>query len=1066
MFKKVSLLSCALIILLTTFAEFFPAKVEASVQSKKVEVYQGTSNVEMDHQNPKIMSFPQSSIGNYPSTLNYDEGGFTGTLQAKRIRLVPKNRIDKSYPVYKTETKTFTETRSGTYNDKGNGNFPNSVSINKEGYSGNISRTGISWTDNWVRNRSTTVNQTWTGSSYHEFEKDAGIPNRYTGTYRDNETGRNVSYSLAKNGGSRIVQSRNRTIMYRSEGRAQNYDKVDNYYLGYMSDNSTTYYAGRFSDPKPNDAPNQYYGIPRDLTNLDWKMVNYGWDESRAQNADDWKAVTVYSNGSYWWRSLSGRLNKWRKGAWIDYELKIREHRYSQNYRGSVSLPDYIRNHSGVATYSGRLSKQVLDYVQPKFVSNNWDVYVEYEGDIRETNLTAVSINVFDADGRQNPSILYEKRKYKIELTYRNTGSTNVGSHSVGIFLGNSQIQTKSQSSLNMGQSRTVTFDYVAPKTGTYKLEGRVDTGNQIKESTKADNNVSRNIRVEEVNLTARSIDVYDQQGNKNPTILYENRKYNVEVKYENTGTVSVSSHNVGLYLDNSRIRSAAQGSLNAGQTRTVKYEYSPNKTGTFSLEARVDDDNFIEESNENDNSVKRNIRVERMNLTARAIDIIDENGNKNPQILYKNRPYKVQVTYENTGTVSAPAHWVGIYLDSSSVKQESSLGVGQKRVSEFNFTPRQNGRFTMEGRVDIYNQIEESDETDNSVYRDIRVEEINLTAYEIHVFDQEGKRNPEMLYKGEKYQVEVEYYNSGTVSVGEHHVGLYFDNQHINTKKQNSINSGQYRTVKFDFTPNKNGKFILSGRIDNRNEVYESNEDDNEVSKDISIKEVPDLEISYSPNPVYEGDKVKVDVKPLDPTSNNLTVKLDLKKGNGSWSNLFNRNKIKHQSIQTHNEAPVSVQKYEYRATVTDEFGKSASKTISFTPIELKIIGSVNHTDRWKEIHEQLGNPSDQFYSGENFILSSEMTNHKPVKVDVELVATQVNKETKKAKRSLNHDKGGSFKGELYEDSFSQQNTKIQGKARFTFTGHWENGIVKSHVVEVNMVEDVYGVFDLYRSN
>lgn len=194
--------------------------------------------------------------------------------------------------------------------------------------------------------RTVTITDYWT-SGWVNRSSEASPPSVLTGTYYDSVSGRNVSYTLQKSGGLYQVDSRISYINYRSLGRAENYDKETNYYLGFMSQNPITYYAGRFDDPKPGEPPDRYYGIPLELVNNNWQLIDYGWDDPHAINADTWASKGPYyanklvkSNGSYWWRSERGILNKYRKGVWIDYRLQVKQYRYRQKYTATITLPD------------------------------------------------------------------------------------------------------------------------------------------------------------------------------------------------------------------------------------------------------------------------------------------------------------------------------------------------------------------------------------------------------------------------------------------------------------------------------------------------------------------------------------------------------------------------------------------------------------------------------------------------------------------------------------------------------------------------------------------------------
>lgn len=693
----------------------------SAASSKTVLRYQKEISKDMRWQSEKWVTYPNSAYGTYPSTYNYDSGGYTGTLNATRIKLVPKEKIYHKDPIYRTDTYTFTKNTTKTYGTNSNSNVPSTYYVNENGYSGNIPRTSLSWTSNWVRNRTKSLTQYWTDSSYREFSSEVPEPATFNGTYYDSTSGKNVSYSLPKSGGLYSIASKNQWIRYRAPGRAAYYDKYENYYLGFMSSNSSTYYAGRFSDARPGEAPDRYYGIPRAYTGFSWRLVNYGWDEANAVNADWWASQgyaskLVYSNGSYWWRSESGRLNKYRKGVWIDYDIYVPVKQYRQKYSGTFNLPDYIKDYTAQATYKGTLSKQVLDHYDEYYTSSKWDVYVEYTGTIYTTNLKAKSIAITDTSG--NPvSYLVRGKNYKATMVIENNGELNVGAYKVGFYEEGTRKTLLDVSSHNKGSTKTLTYSFTASTSGQRTFMVKADDTNVISETNESDNTASQDKNVYYVNLKAKSINITDPSGNA-VSFLVRGKTYRATMIIGNDGEIDTGAYKVGFYEQGSRKTLLDVSSHAKGTDKTLTYSFTASTSGaprTFMVKA--DDANVIEESNENDNTASQNKNVYYVNLKAKSIDIKDTNGNPVTHLV-KGRSYNAVMVIGNDGEINTSAYKVGFYESGTrkATLDISSHSKGTDKTLTYTFTATTSGTRTFMAKADDLDIVEETNEGDNTV--------------------------------------------------------------------------------------------------------------------------------------------------------------------------------------------------------------------------------------------------------------------------------------------------------------------------------------------------------------
>ncbi len=739
-------------------------QVSASVKRTELH-YQGEINKSMRYENEKWVTYPNSEYGNYPSSISYNANGFTGTLYAKRIKLVPKNKLD-----------------------------------------------------HWVRGRSVYRTDYWLSSWVNGSSSSVSPPNTKSGSYYDSATGQNVNYSIGKSGGVYQNTSKIDWIRYTSYGRSANYDKYNNNYLGFMSNNPTSYYAGRWTDISPGEAPDRYYGDPIYLSLYNWRLVSYGWDEPGVVNADYYASLgnanrLVYSNGSYWWQSEKGVLNKYRRGVWITYDLQVNLFQYRQDYAGNVALPDYV------------------DYQY----SDRWDVYVEYEGE-------------------------------------------------------------------------------------TYSS-----------------------------NLTANSVVIVDQTGN-NVDSLIQGKQYTARVTFTNTGEVGVNYHEISLYDNGVWLNTIGSGYIGTGSRRTENITFTANNTGTRNFNALIDSGNHVAETNESDNRAWVDKPVYYVNLKAQSL----------------------------------------VFLDSNNVAQNH-------------------------------------------------------------------------LVKGRKYKAKVTYVNESQITVPIHKISLTEEATFLNEITTTSIRAGQTNNVYIEFIANNSAPARnFHAFVDNSNVVFETNENDNKISKGIRVNTLPVINLNYSPTPVYEGDTVTVCARPEDRDNDPLTVKLFIKKENREEQLVLERTNVGSGTQHCYG-LPAELARYDLTATVNDGYNESSVSTW-FVSNPLTIEGFVEHTDLWLERHLTEGNASNQFYSGETFILKANLVDYPADYVKVTMKGRLVSGSTYTKTATLTKVTNTLYTGEINGEEFTERYPLSKGMVPFIFEVRYANGQVRTDTVEVEIIGNVLGVYKLHR--
>ena len=122
----------------------------------------------------------------------------------------------------------------------------------------------------------------------------------------------------------------------------------------------------------------------------------------------------------------------------------------------------------------------------------------------------------------------------------------------------------------------------------------------------------------------------------------------------------------------------------------------------------------------------------------------------------------------------------------------------------------------------------------------DLTVESINVT--------------PESPVVNETVTVEAKIVNIGDADAGAFNVSLYVNDALVETKSVESLAAGANTTVEFSWTPEEAKTYVLKVVADVDNAVNESNESNNEMTKEVTVLKPPNVYVkSFSLN-VTEG--------------------------------------------------------------------------------------------------------------------------------------------------------------------------------------------------------------------
>ncbi|MGP4074053.1 hypothetical protein ACTWQB_16225 [Piscibacillus sp. B03] len=211
--------------------------------------------------------------------------------------------------------------------------------------------------------------------------------------------------------------------------------------------------------------------------------------------------------------------------------------------------------------------------------------------------------------------------------------------------------------------------------------------------------------------------------------------------------------------------------------------------------------------------------------------------------------------------------------------------------------------------------------------------------------------------------------------SEGQHDVDITVSDSHSGVKRfryriENDGDWGGWSSWK-----NGTKETIAINQIGRNRIQVESEDNVGNVSRDISgYYDILKLSFDYSPKPAYEGDDILIaNQTDYGDRQQDLDVKWTIvdPEGNSSTQSSWN--------------GTISNALYGEYIVTLDVEGNTLTKQINVR--ELIVEGSVEHTEKWADYHNEQSNSSHQFYSGEKFKTIAKVTDQPIKSVEVNFV-------------------------------------------------------------------------------
>lgn len=330
------------------------------------------------------------------------------------------------------------------------------------------------------------------------------------------------------------------------------------------------------------------------------------------------------------------------------------------------------------------------------------------------------------------------------------------------------------------------------------------------------------------------------------PTTFYVNLSNEITVTVKNEGG-SADSFNVSLKRNETLIGINTIDMLKAGEEKITKFSWTPTSIGTFNLAITVDPENVIEESNETNNERCENVTVE-----TPMPDLVSSLPMPPPKI-YSNHSNTISATVRNNGFEDASGFNTSLSANGAVVDMvcvSSLIGDSSTTVS-FTWTPSKLGSHELCVLVDCDNVIVESNETNNEYCEIVAVEtpdpDISISIVALKTVG----------YVDEENILGVKVANIGLTSAGSFNVTLEANGTLLGEQNIPSLDAGTSTEMEFAWTPTESGKHELTATADSKEEVEESDETNNNLTrtsvivtrKDWTQFHYDDTNIGFSPS-------------------------------------------------------------------------------------------------------------------------------------------------------------------------------------------------------------------------
>ena len=436
------------------------------------------------------------------------------------------------------------------------------------------------------------------------------------------------------------------------------------------------------------------------------------------------------------------------------------------------------------------------------------------------------------------PEARTESGNVTFTVTVRNQGSGTAANSLLAYYIDDVYQDIVNIGRLNPGATTTKTFSQVIGG-AAHTFKAVADATDTLTETDDTNNTAS-------VTLPALTPDLIIQSISWSPTtpLIAHNVIFTVTIK--NQGVRQSANADLNFYVENNFPFQYRLSGISAGATATANFSWVT-QSSSITIRAVVDEDNYINESNESNNTMSKTVAFATSSPTA---DLIIESITCTPENPSVDDTVTITAAIKNNGSGKASPSHVAYYIDDTLLNAVyvNSIEAGYT-VTNTTIWPATAGTHTIRATADHNNSVSETNESNNEISAVISIPAPDLTIQSI-------TWSPLVPTTGDDITFTLTIKNNGDLKASGSFVNYYIDNVYLGNHNIENIEPGA--TIIRTFTwKAQSESHTFAAIVDKSNGIVESDESNNEKTVVIPAPDLTIEGVTWSPVEPSESSTV-----------------------------------------------------------------------------------------------------------------------------------------------------------------------------------------------------------------